>query len=98
MLKSLYVATPATAVTVLVPDRIPLLGLVPMAMVTLPVKLVAVFPATSCAATFTAGVMVAVASVLVGCTVNTRFAAGPAVMLKAALVSGVRPLAVAASR
>src|SRR5205807_7296915 len=76
------VATPPDAAWVAVPDKAPPDGLVPMASVTLPVNPVAVFPFASWAVTSTAGVMLPPATVLVGCTVNTRVAALPAVMLK----------------
>src|SRR5207302_820086 len=75
------VATPPDAAWVAVPDKAPPDGLVPMASVTLPVNPVAVFPFASWAVTSTAGVMLPPATVLVGCTVNTRVAALPAVML-----------------
>src|SRR5205814_1448674 len=65
------VATPPDAACVAVPDKAPPDGLVPMASVTLPVNPVAVFPFASCAVTSTAGAMLAPATVLVGCTVNT---------------------------
>ena len=86
------VATPPDAAWVAVPDKAPPDGLVPMASVTLPVNPVAVFPFASWAVTSTAGVMLAPATVLVGCTVNTRVAALPAVMLKPALVPARLPL------
>src|SRR5882724_9952626 len=86
------VATPPDAAWVAVPDNAPPDGLVPMASVTLPVNPVAVFPFASWAVTSTAGAMLAPATVLVGCTVNTRAAALPAVMLKPALVPARLPL------
>src|SRR5207302_663389 len=64
------VATPATAATVVVPERVPLPGFAPSAIVTLPVKPVAVFPCPSSAVTCTAGVMDAPAAVFVGSTEN----------------------------
>src|SRR6266853_1652972 len=91
------VATPATAVTVVVPDRVPLPGLVAMASVTLPVNPVAVFPCASRAVTCTGGVIVAPAVVLVGCTVNATCPAVPGVTSKPALVAGLTPLAAALS-
>src|SRR2546429_443875 len=86
------VATPPDAAWVAVPDKAPPDGLAPMASVTLPVNPVAVFPFASWAVTSTAGVMLPPATVLVGCTVNTRVAALPAVMLKPALVPARLPL------
>src|SRR5437870_12519274 len=68
-----------------------------MASVTLPVKPVAVLPFASRAVTSIAGVMLAPATVLVGCTVNTSVPALPAVMLKPALAP-VRPPLLAVSR
>src|SRR6266700_1075380 len=97
MLRSENVATPATAAMVVVPDSVPLLGLVPIATVTLLVNPVAVFPWASRAVTWTAGVMATPAVVLLGGTVNTRCVAAPAAMLKAPLVLPVRPVAAALS-
>src|SRR2546426_157627 len=79
-------ATPATAATVLVPDRIPVLGLVPIATVTFPVNSVAVLLLASSAVTCAAGVIAPPAVVLLGCTENTSCVAVPAVMLNAVLV------------
>src|SRR5713226_7658127 len=89
MLSAAKVATPATAVTVVVPARRPKPGLVPRAPVTVPVNAVATFPCASSAVTTTAGVIVAPATALVGCVVNTNFAAGPGLTLNAALVAPV---------
>src|SRR3989442_109609 len=86
------VAPPPDAAWVAVPDKAPPDGLVPIASVTLPVNPVAVFPFASWAVTSTAGAMLAPATVLVGCTVNTSVAALPAVMLKPALVPARLPL------
>src|SRR5437762_610578 len=83
-------ATPATAATVFVPDKVPLLGFVPIATVTFPVNPVAVFPLASWAVTWTAGVIAAPAVVVLGCTAKTSWVAAPAVMLNPALVP-VRP-------
>ena len=66
-------------------------------MVTVPLKLVAVLPNASCAATRTAGVIAAPAAVLVGCTVTLSRVAVLATIAKLALVSGVSPVADAAS-
>src|SRR4051794_27272810 len=81
------VATPATADTVVVPDSVPLPGLVPIATVTLAVELVTVLPNASCTATCTAGLIAAPAVVLVGCVVNATFDAAAGVMLNAAEVA-----------
>src|SRR5438445_668218 len=91
------VATPATAGTVVVPERVPLPGFAPSAIVTLPVKPVAVFPCPSSAVTCTAGVMDAPAAVLVGCTVNASWVAVPGAMVNAALVAPVTPVALTVS-
>src|SRR5438034_7379237 len=87
MLSPANVATPATAATVFVPVSVPLLGLVPIATVTLPVKPVAVLPLASWAVTCTAGVIAAPAVVVLGCTLNTNWVAVPAMMLNAVLVA-----------
>ncbi len=97
MLRVENVATPATAVTVVVPASVPLPGLVPMARVTLPVNPVAVFPWASRAVTCTAGVIGAPAVVFVGWTVNASCPAAPGVTSKAPLVAGLAPLAAALS-
>src|SRR5438046_9249400 len=86
MLSPEKVATPATAATVLVPDKVPVLGFVPIATVTFPVNPVAVLPFPSWAVTSTAGVIAAPAVVVLGCSVNTSWVALPDVMLIAALV------------
>src|SRR5439155_3039597 len=57
MLSPGNVATPATAATVLVPDKVPVLGLVPIATVMFPVNPLAVLPLASWAVTSTAGVI-----------------------------------------
>src|SRR5438034_3382565 len=58
MLRVENVATPATAATVAVPDKVPSPGLVPSAAVTLPLNPVAVLPSASRAVTCTAGAIV----------------------------------------
>src|SRR5438874_1463501 len=97
MLRVENVATPATAATVAVPDRVPPPGLVPSAAVTLPLNPVAVLPSASKAVTCTAGAIVTPAVVLVGCTLNTSPPAAPAATLNPTLVAGPSPVAVAAS-
>src|SRR5437773_2684762 len=94
MLSPEKVATPATAATVLVPDRVPVPGFVPIATVMLPVTPVAVFPWPSWAVTWTSGVIAAPATVGVGCTENTSCVAVPAVMLNAELLVLPAPAAV----
>src|SRR2546427_639830 len=93
MLRLEKVATPLTAATVVVPERVPLAGLVPIATVMLLVAVVPLLPRASCTATCTARVIAAPAAVLLGCTVKTSFAAAPALMLNALLVAPVRPVA-----
>ena len=66
MLRVENVPTPATAAAVVVPDRVPPLGLVPIATVTLPLNPDAVLPWASCAVTCTAGVTTDPAVVVVG--------------------------------
>src|SRR3989442_757888 len=90
MLRLEKVATPLTAATVVVPERVPLAGLVPIATVMLVVAVITVLPWASWTATCTAGVIAAPAAVLLGCTVKTSFAAAPALMLNALLVAPVR--------
>src|SRR2546428_12765733 len=95
MLRVENVATPATAATVAVPDRVPPPGLVPSAAVTLPLNPVAVLPSASRAVTCTAGAIVTPAVVLVGCTLNTNWLAVPAATLNAALAPELSPVAAA---
>src|SRR6266566_4016808 len=97
MLSPANVATPATAATEAVPESVPPLGFAPVATVTVPVNAVAVFPWASRAVTCTAGVIAVPATVLVGWTVNTSWAAVPGVTLKPALVAGLGPVAAAVS-
>src|SRR5438128_10771679 len=97
MLTFAKVATPLTAATVVVPARVPLAGLVPIATVMLVVAVVTGLPWGSWTVTCTAGVFAAPAAALLGCTVKTTFAAAPTPMLTALLVALVRPVAVAVS-
>ena len=69
------VATPFTAATVVVPARVPLAGLVPIATVMLVVAVVTVLPCASWTATCTAGVFAAPATALLGCPMKASFAA-----------------------
>jgi len=94
MLSPGNVATPATAATVLVPDKVPVLGFVPIATVMLPVNPVAVLPFPSWAVIWRAGVIVAPATVFVGSTLKTSAVAVAGVMLNAALVALPAPVAV----
>src|SRR2546427_11587221 len=73
MLRLEKVATPLTAATVVVPARVPLAGLVPIATVMLVVAVVTVLPWASWTVTCTAGVIAAPAAALLGCTVKTSF-------------------------
>src|SRR5437016_12345644 len=98
MLRVENVATPATAATVVVPARAPPPGFVPIAAVTLPLNPVAVLPCASWTVTCTAGVIVAPAVVLVGCTVNTSWLAAPGGRVNVADVAPARPAALAAIR
>src|SRR5438876_535337 len=97
MLRFEKVATPFTAPTLVVPERVPPPGLVPIATVTVPVKAVAGFPHASRAVPRDARPMLTTAGVLVGWIVNASRVAGAGVMLKLALVAPVRPLAAAVS-
>src|SRR6266566_7613029 len=96
-LKVENVATPFTAATVVVPARVPLAGLVPIATVMLVVAVVTVLPWASWTATCMAGVIAAPAAAFLGCTVKTSFAAAPAPMLNALLVAPVTAVADAVS-
>src|SRR5205809_955255 len=84
------VATPATAATVVVAERVPLPGFAPSATVTLLVKPVAVFPCPSSAVTCTAGVMAAPAAVLLGWELGRSWGGAPAVMLNGVEVVPLR--------
>src|SRR5437763_1682468 len=97
MLAAENVATPATAATGPPPDRETATASGREGSDTAPVKAAAVFPFASRAVTSTAGVMLPPATVLVGCTVNTRVAAVPAVTLNAELVPVAGPVALAVS-
>src|SRR5512141_3024084 len=98
MLRFENVATPLTAPTVLVPPRVPPLGFVPMATVTLLEAVVTRLPPASRISTLTAGVMGDPAAASDGWTRNPSFAAAPTVMLKVLEVALARPDAVAESR
>src|SRR5713226_4092930 len=91
MLRLEKVATPFTAATTVVPESVPPTGLVPIATVTVPVKLATRFPNASSALTTTAGVMTAPATVLLGCPVNASWPTAPAVTVTAAVCVTVTP-------
>src|SRR5438094_899579 len=78
MLRLRKVATPATAVTVAVPERMAPEGLVPIAAVTSPVKFVARLPNPSRAVTSIWGAIVAFAVAVLGDTLNASCVAGAA--------------------
>src|SRR5437867_2684922 len=84
------VATPATGATVVVPERVPLPGFAPSAIVTLPVKPVAVFPCPSSEERRVGEVSAAPATVLLGWTIKLSCVAAPAVMLNGVVVAPVR--------
>src|SRR5438445_13082752 len=86
MLSPENVATPPTAATVFVPDRVPVLGFVPIATVTFAVNPLAVLPLPSWAVIWTAGVIAAPAVVVLGCTAKTSCVAPPDAMLNPVLV------------
>src|SRR4029077_14183600 len=73
--RSAKVATPATAATVLVPDRVSPPGLMPSATVTLLVYPLTVLPIASFTATRTAGVIATPVNVLVGWVLIVRLTA-----------------------
>src|SRR5436190_24398523 len=97
MLSPGNVATPATAATVVVPERVPLPGFAPSATVTLLVKPVAVFPCPSSAVTCTAGVIAAPATVLLGWALNLSCVAAPAATVNGVQVVPLSPAPLAAS-
>src|SRR2546427_9870301 len=90
-------ATPAFNATVVVPDSVPADGFVLIVIVTVPVNVFTVLPSASCAATWTAGMIVAPAGVVLGCTMNPSFVAVPALIVKDELTPGGNPVAVAGS-
>src|SRR5438874_1408329 len=99
MLRFAKVATPLTAATVVVPERVPLAGLVPIATVMLVVAVVTALPWASWTATCIAGVIAAPAAIGRASCRERGFAAGATVrvMLNALLVAPVRPVADAVS-
>src|SRR5437016_322184 len=97
MLSPGNVATPATAVTVVVPERVPLPGFAPSATVTLPVKPVAVFPCPSSAVTCIAGVIAAPTSEERRGGEDTSCRGAPGRQVNAALVAPVTLVALTVS-
>src|SRR5216117_2972512 len=95
-LKTSTLGAPAAA-TLDVPERAPPPGFAPIATATEPLNAVAVLPCASCAVTWTAGVIVAPATVVVGWTVKTSWLAAPGVTLKTVLLHVVSPVATAVS-
>src|SRR5207247_74011 len=90
-LKSKNVATPLTAATGVVPLSVAPPGLLPAAMLTLPVKLGTGFPSASSARTFTAGLVWWSATVVLGSVLNTSCVAAPAVPSEALLAGRAGP-------
>src|SRR2546429_597724 len=90
MLSPGNVATPATAATVVVPERVPLPGFTPSATVTLPVKPVARYTCPSSAVTCTAAEIAASSTELLGWTLKLTCVAAPAVMLNGVEVIPLR--------
>ena len=95
--RSLKVATPFTAATVVVPPRVLPPGLLPNPIVTSPVNVGTGLPAGSSAVTCTAGAITWPATVFVGCCVKTSCVALPGVTSKALLVIGPSPPPLAVS-
>src|SRR5687768_12482592 len=91
------VATPAAAATVGAPLSVPAPGLVPIAIVTLPVNPVAVLPCASRAVTRTAGALATPAVALLGWTVNASCVAPAGVTLNVVLLAVLAPVADATS-
>src|SRR5207244_13540614 len=91
MLTFAKVATPFTAAAVVVPARVPLPGLVPIATVMLVVAVVTVLPWASWTVACTPGVIAAPAAAVLGCTVKTTFAAAPARAGQTLLVALLTP-------
>ena len=84
-------ATPATALTVVVPDSVPPLGLLPSEMDTAAVDVIAGLPLRSYRVTFTGGVMVEPALTSEGCWLKTTRYGAAALMSNAELVALVSP-------
>src|SRR2546430_7902845 len=97
MLRLENVATPAVAATVVVPASVPPPGFVAIATVTFAVKLVTVLPSPSSTVTWTAGVIAAPATALLGSPVDTRAVDDQAETLNAALPPVEKPVPLAVS-
>src|SRR5512135_2309237 len=95
MLSVLNDATPLDAATVVVPDSVPLFGLVPIAMVMLLEAVVTRLPPASRTSIWTAGLIAVPPVALDGWTRKPSFVAGPTVMLNELEVAPVRPEEVA---
>src|SRR5512134_3257317 len=95
MLSPGKVATPDTAARMVVPDRAPAAGLVPMASVTACVAVVTRFSSESRISTWTAGVNGAPAAVVAGGTTNARWCGAPGSTSNAGDVADVSPVALA---
>src|SRR5881227_1895972 len=93
MLRSPNSATPLTGVTDVVPESLPPTGLVPIATVTLAVKLVSTLPRVSCTWTWIAGVITLPGVAVLGWTLKTRtsVAVPPVVPMANPRVSGSVP-------
>ena len=91
------VAMPLEALTVVVPDRVPPPGFVPIATVRDADEVVMVLPAASCTATVIDGEIDDPAETAVGCWRSASFAGAPTAMLNVELVADVRPVDVACS-
>src|SRR5687767_8830237 len=86
-------ATPDTALTVVVPERVDPPGLLSSATVMARVSPVTVLPNASCTATRTGGAMGVFTEALDGCTVKASRVGAPALTLKAAEEAPVSPAA-----
>src|SRR5713226_2214913 len=95
MIKFEKVATPFTAATLVVPESVPPPGLVPIATVTVPVKLGTGFPKQSSAVTCTAGLLGWPATALFGSPVNASWLTTPGVTVTAAVCVTATPAMVA---
>src|SRR2546422_826962 len=85
MFKLAKLATPSAAATGVLPGNVPPEGFVSIAMATAPANPVAVLPDASRAIRRTAGVIVAPACVVLGCTVNASLAAAAGEIVNAVL-------------
>src|SRR2546426_1073237 len=97
MLRLEKVATPLTAATVVVPERVPLAGLVPIATVMLVVAVITVLPWASWTATCTAGVIAAPAFFFKDSATTEIFTLSLPDALPTLIVAPVRPVADAVS-